>query len=138
MQQLLGESAELDLHASIAYGDEARAGEALPVDAARRSGLALDLALFNLAATPEQENHGAFLDRLRPTLPAAHALLVDEGPYRQRLGTQAGSAARLAERRAAWRAFAASRDWPIAFVDLAAPDLAQVERDLGPLLGHSA
>jgi hypothetical protein len=138
VQQLLGESAELDLHASIAYGDEARAGEALPVGAVGRSSLALDLALFNLAATPEQENHGAFLDRLRPTLPAAHALLVDEGPYRQRLGAQAGSAARLAERRAAWRAFAASRNWPIAFVDLAAPDLAQVERDLGPLLGHSA
>jgi hypothetical protein len=138
VQQLLGESAELDLHPSISYGDEARAGDALPVDADGRSGLALDLALFNLAATPEQENHGAFLDRLRPTLPAVHALLVDEAPYRQRLGAQAGSAARLTERRAAWRAFAASRDWPIAFVDLAAPDLAQVERDLGPLLGHSA
>jgi hypothetical protein len=136
VQQLLGEAAELDLRASTAYGDEASADNALAADAKGQTDVALDLALFNLAATPEQENHGAFLDQLRATLPGARALLVDEGPYRQRLGAQAGSATRLDERRSAWRAFAATRDWPIAFVDLGAPDLAQVERDLGPLLGQ--
>jgi hypothetical protein len=129
---LLGAQARCDLQPMVAYGAEAEA-------AARIGGstapVAIDAALFSLAATPEQENHGAFLDVLRPRLAAPHLLLVDDGPYRRRLGAQAGSDARLQERRDAWRAFARSRGWTAVFADLAAPDLAALERELGPLAG---
>jgi len=134
---LFGEHAVLDQHASIAFGEEARAADALAAAAADEPPVALDLALFSLAATPEQENHGAFLDALRTRGAAARAMLVDEGPYARRLGPQAGSDARLAERRAAWRAFGAARGWPIAFADLAAPDLPALERDLEPALART-
>ncbi len=134
-RRLLGEDAELLQRPSVAFGEEARAVDgAMPADAQ----VALNLALFNLSATPEQENHGAFLDALRAGLPPPHAMLVDEGAYRRRLGAQPGSDERLAQRRDAWRAFAHSRGWPIAIADLAAPDLAQIERDLGAVLGQTA
>ncbi len=136
-RQLLGDRTQVDLRPSIPFGEEARATQALSAAMASHAPVALDIALFSLAATPEQENHGAFLDALRPQMSAVRVLLVDEGPYRRRLGAQAGSHERLDERRSAWRAFAASRDWPIVFVDLAAPDVAQVDRDLGPLLGRA-
>lgn len=134
-RRLLGEDAELLQRPSVAFGEEARAIDgAMPADAQ----VALNLALFNLAATPEQENHGAFLDALRAGLPPPHAMLVDDGAYRRRLGAQAGSDARLTQRREAWQAFASSRGWPIAIADLSAPDLAQIERELGAVLGQSA
>jgi hypothetical protein len=133
-RQLLGDRTQVDLRPSIPFGEEARATQALSAAMASPAPVALDIALFSLAATPEQENHGVFLDALRPAMPGARVVLVDEGPYRRRLGAQAGSDVRLDERRNAWRAFAASRDWPIVFVDLAAPDVTRVERDLGALL----
>lgn len=132
---VFGPAVTLDLGPPIAFGDEARAA------AARTEAVApvmLDLALFNLAATPEPENHGAFLAALATLAGPQRAALVDEGPYRRRLGEQAGGATRLAERRDAWRAFAASQGWPVVFADLAAPDLSQVERDLAPLLTRAA
>ena len=128
-QRLFGDRAQLLLRPSIPFGEEARAAESPGGDAP-----ALALALFNLAATPEQENHGAFLDALATALTGPRAVLVDEGSYRRRLGSQAGAEARLDERRAAWRAFAGSRGWRIAFADLGGPDLAQLERDLGAAL----
>ncbi|MDZ7653199.1 MAG: DUF2868 domain-containing protein [Burkholderiaceae bacterium] len=137
-RQLLGDRGTVDLRSAIAFGDESRAAAALVQGDAQAAPVALNLALFSLAATPEQENHGAFLDGLQPTMAAPRVVLVDEGPYRRRLGTQAGATARVVERREAWRAFAASRGWPIVFADFAAPDLDQVERDLGPVLGSAA
>jgi hypothetical protein len=134
-RQLFGASATLRLQPALAFGEETRAAQALALDTAA-AAVDLDLAVFNLAATPEPENHGAFLAVLGPAASAHRAALVDEGPYRRRLGAQAGGAARLAERRAAWRAFAATQGWAVVFADLAAPDLAQLERDLGPLLGR--
>lgn len=134
-RRLLGDDAELLQRPSVAYGSEAQAvNGALAAD----PQVALNLALFNLAAIPEQENHGAFLDALRAGLPPPHAILVDEGAYRRRLGGQAGSDARMEQRRDAWRAFAHSRGWPIAITDLTDPALAQIERELGAVIGQSA
>jgi hypothetical protein len=129
--QLFGERCELLLRPSIAYGSESSAAQ--PPDA-QAAPVALTLALCNLAATPEQENHGAFLDALQVATRSPRALLVDAGPYARRLGPAAGTA-RLDERRAAWRAFAQARGWTVCITDLAAPDLAQIERDLAPVLG---
>lgn len=93
----------------------------------------LTLALCSLAATPERENHGQFLDDLRTRAGTAVMLLVDSGGYTRRLGSMAGATNRLDERRGTWLAFAASHRWPIMFADLEAPDLAAAEQALAAL-----
>jgi hypothetical protein len=128
---LLGDDAEPMLRPAVPFGAEAIAAEG--IDPADRT-VPLTAALFNLAATPERENHGAFLDALRAALGPRLLALVDEAPYRRRLGTQPATRDRLAERRGAWNAFAVAHRVPIAFVDLGAPDLAQLERDAEPVL----
>lgn len=127
---LLGEAAQVDVLAGVAYGEEDRAAAVL--EGAGASPASLVLALFNLAATPEVENHGRFLEALRAAGGAPLAVLVDAGPYARRLGSEAG--ARLEERGRSWRAFAAARGLRCACVDLAAPPLAELERELGPAL----
>ncbi len=141
-QRLLGDEAELALASTVGYGDEARAAAGI---APGNRHVPLTLALFNLAATPEVENHGEFLKILRRALGssalASLAVLVDEGPYRRRLGADAQgglAAARLEERRAAWRAFAATRGLPLACLDLAAPDLENLEHHLEPAFAGAA
>jgi hypothetical protein len=57
-------------------------------------------------------------------------VLIDESGYRRRLGVQAGADARLEERRNAWRYFCRALALEAAFVDLSAPDLRALERDL--------
>ncbi len=128
---LLGDDAQLLLAASVPYGEEARAAADL---AATDGTVPLTLALFSLAATPEVENHGRFLETLRDAGGTRQALgvLLDEGPYRRRLG--AAAAPRLAERRATWEAFGAARGLPVACTDLGAPDLAGLEQRLAPVL----
>ena len=132
---LLGDATDLAMRPSIGFGDEASATTGL--DLADRS-VGLSIALFNLASTPEHENHGAFLDRLRDAVGARLVALVDEAPFKRRLGGQPGTRDRLAERREAWSAFAAAHGVAVAFVDLAAPDLVQLERDVEPVLAGAA
>ena len=126
---LLGERGELVARPSVPFGAEQSATDGL--DAADRS-IALTAALFSLAATPEHENHGAFLEALRAAVGDRLVALVDEAPYRRRLGSDA--IARMTERRAAWFAFGAALRVPVVFVDLAGPDLQQLERDVEPVL----
>ena len=96
---LLGDDAEV-LHPAITFGAESSASQMLP---AADSGVLLTLALFGLAATPENENHGTFLKALRSASESARlAVLIDESGYRRRLGVQARADARLEERRNAW------------------------------------
>ena len=133
--ELLGDGAELSLHPPVPFGAEQSVGAAL-LGSDRRSELIF--ALFNLAATPENENHGAFLKALRTATPARVAALVDESGYRRRLGAQAGADARLTERRDTWRFFCQALGVDAACVDLSAPDVALIERDLAPVLAAPA
>jgi hypothetical protein len=128
---LLGDTAEAAMRPAVAFGAESSA--TVGIDASDRT-VALSAALFSLAATPERENHGAFLDALRQELAPRLIALVDEAPYRRRLGDTTGARERLAERRAAWTAFASAHGVSIAFVDLAAPDIVALERDVQPVL----
>jgi len=132
---LLGDATDLAMRPSIGFGDEASATSGL--DLADRS-VGLSVALFSLASTPEHENHGAFLDRLRDAIGARLVVLVDEAPFKRRLGSHAGARERLAERREAWSAFAAAHGVAIAFVDLATLDVAQLERDVEPVMAAAA
>lgn len=112
--------AVLTLAPAVAYGDEDRAR-------GRSDDAAALLPLFNLAATPEPEAHGRFAAVLAPHDDggAAAVALVDESAWRARWGA---ADARLEERRAAWRAVLAPCGIAPLFVDLAAPDLAAIER----------
>ena len=133
---LMGDDAHVHLARPVAFGDEDS-----PAPATAREPRAPDLvvALFNLASTPETENHGVFLDNLKARPHGALAVVVDESAYRRKLGAQAGADERLAQRRQAWSGLAATRDLHAVFVDLEAPDLAAAARELdGPLANAKA
>jgi hypothetical protein len=94
--QLLGESARVMLRPPIAYGEEPAPGGIDLNDA----NVTLTAALFNLSATPEKENHGAFLDYLARHMTRAVTVLIDESGYLERIGDE-----RIATRIALWRDF---------------------------------
>ncbi len=124
---LLGDDARVHIGRPVAFGEEDA-----PAPAADTGARDPDLvvALFNLASTPETENHGVFLDRLAPLARGRLAVIVDESPYRLRLGAQAGAGERIAQRRQAWTGLAATRELHAVFVDLEAPNLAAAAREL--------
>ncbi len=131
---LLGDDAHVHPARPVAFGEED-----LPAPATAPEARTPDLvvALFNLASTPETENHGVFLDNLKGGSHGALAVVVDEAPYRLKLGAQAGAVERLAQRREAWTGLAATRDLRAVFVDLAAPDLAAAARELDEPLANA-
>jgi hypothetical protein len=128
---LLGDTAEAAVRPAVAFGAESSATAG--IDVADRT-VALSAALFSLAATPEHENHGAFLDALSQALAPRLIALVDEAPYKRRLGDTATARVRLDERCNAWTAFASAHGVTVAFVDLSAPDVAELERDVQAVL----
>jgi len=133
---LLGHDADVALHPTVTFGAESTVSQTL---AGADPQVSLTVALFSLAATPENENHGAFLKALRAASPSARlAVLIDESGYRRRLGLQAGADARLEERRNAWRYFCRALELDTALADLSAPDLPALERDLERVLAAPA
>jgi hypothetical protein len=111
----------------VAWGDD----EALGAVSASEPDAGAILPLFNLAATPEREAHGAFLDVLaaRARGGARHPLiaLVDESGF---LARWPDDADRLADRRAAWRQLVGAHHATPVFVNLVSPDLAAAEAAL--------
>lgn len=95
----LDDARGLRLEAPVRYGDEDGAPPGPP------PGTTLRLALVDLAATPEAEAHGRWLQALRAASPPPLVLLADESAWQRRFGTLP---ARTAERRAAWQALAAA------------------------------
>jgi hypothetical protein len=133
-RHLLGDATQLALRPSVEFGAEASAAEGL---VRREDDLPLTLAVFNAAATPENENHGRFLDTLKAALDTPLAVVVDTAPYRQRLGAQAGASERVEERCQAWSGFAVQRGLPVACIDFTSPHLDRAEEDLAAVLGGS-
>jgi Protein of unknown function (DUF2868) len=127
-RHLYGERAEVELDAAIAFGAEDQ------VSTVAGEPLAARLAVFNLGATPEAENHGEFLNRMR-TQGVTTVVIVDESAYRRRLGEQAGAEDRMKERRAVWESLVRAHGFEPIFVDLITPDLAAVERRWAALGG---
>jgi hypothetical protein len=117
---VLGEQAQLMLRPSCPYGEE-------PKDALRDARLddadvAITAVLFNLAATPERENHGAFLDYLARNTPRGIAVLLDESALVERGAGQAGFDARVVERVALWHQFCQYHQTRATVVDLQHPE----------------
>ena len=111
----MGDHVSLSAVAPIAYGEEEAALQAIA------NGAGAVVLLFTLAATPEDENHGRVIELLRDAPgvragPAALRIVVDEGPYAARMGE--ALAARIDERRRAWREFVAARGLEAQVVDL--------------------
>ena len=90
------------------------------------------VALFNLAATPEPENHGAFVEALRKR--EAHLIaIVDTSAFVDRFG---GNPRRIAEREAAWRQLLEPHGVEPLFVRLVDPDLLEASAMLSTRLEH--
>ena len=96
---LFGSHAQIRRVDAVGYGER--------VDLAREAHApAAIVLLFNLAQSPEPEVHGALLDALRRDVDRAGAsllLVLDEEPYRARLGADAP---RVSERRRSWERLA--------------------------------
>jgi len=129
LRRILGEGTRIRFDSSVDYGCE---DEWLARVSLERE---LDhlVVLFNLAATPESENHGALVAGIRRRL-AAHSqgvaltVLVDEAAYRDRLGRQATADTRVRERRSAWETVLGREGVNVTPVDLGEPDLLALTR----------
>ncbi|MCC2975048.1 DUF2868 domain-containing protein [Massilia sp. IC2-476] len=124
----LGAQARVQLRPTSAYGVEPK--EALHDAGLDEPGVTVTAVLFSLAATPEKENHGAFLDYLSKRVKRGVAVLVDESPLVERIGDQ-GNAARVAERSALWRQFCSFHGTSATFVNLLQPDKYPIELGAG-------
>jgi hypothetical protein len=108
LADLFGERAQVSSREPLAYGAEPP--EPLGDPQCR-------VVVFNLAQPPEQEVHGAFLESLhrecaaRPHPPAL-LVLLDEEPYRERMG--GGGRDRVGQRRRAWERVARPADLRVA------------------------
>lgn len=118
--KVLGEQAQLMLRPSSPYGEEPK--ETLRDARLDDQEVAISALLFNLAATPEQENHGAFLDYLVRNTPRGIAVLVDESSLVERGAGQGGFDTRIEERAALWRQFCHHHGAAVTVVDLLHPD----------------
>jgi hypothetical protein len=115
--------------AAVSIADFTPYGTEDDIDAAAVAGSpALLAVLFPLTATPEGENHGAFVDRLKAAAGAARiALMVDESAFRRQFGADSS---RLAERRDLWQRFAGGRGVAAVFIDLEQPPTAAARESL--------
>jgi hypothetical protein len=126
--RLLGGAVSVHALAPVAYGDDqAVNGQPWAGQAGTR------VLLFNLAATPEREAHGAFAASLVASGAAAEPLLVvvDETSFAARAGDDPQ---RLQQRRTAWRELLAAVRVTPAFVNLADPDPATADAALDAAL----
>ena len=123
---LLGDQARLMLRPSSAYGDEPQ--DALGDTRLDDPGVSMTAVLFNLAATPEKENHGAFLEHLVRASPRGVAVLLDESSLVERMGAQGEGKRRIDERIALWRQFCGHHGAPASVVNLLDPAVRPLEQ----------
>lgn len=111
----LGNGLQLRVLPTVPFGAEDE------IDALPAPDTTLVIALFDLAATPEAENHARFARRLAARAPAGAATiaLIDETAFAQRFGA---ASARVQQRREAWRVWAEPLGSAPLFASLDAPD----------------
>jgi hypothetical protein len=117
---MFGEQTRVMLRPSLPYGEDPKA--VLQEMGTGAGDGTVTAVLFNLAATPEQENHGALLSAIARQLPGGVSVLVDESALTERAMTPSGADARLAERIALWRQFCTYHQVPVTVVNLLQPD----------------
>ena len=139
LADVLGERMKVEFSEAIAYGAEDDYLAAAPL--AQASPADSLVVVFNLAATPEAENHGILMHGLRKLVQqgkTAHRLVavLDESTYRQRLAGEAGAEARLAQRRSAWQDVLHTDE--LVAIDLASPDGAAARSAFESVLANAA
>jgi hypothetical protein len=125
----LGAQARVLLRPTVPYGEEPQ--DALREAPADEAGITVTAALFSLAATPEKENHGAFLDYLVRSSRRGVAVLLDESSLTERGAGQAGLEARVTERIALWRQFCSFHGTAATVVNLVDPGKRPIELGAG-------
>jgi hypothetical protein len=128
LQRLLGGAVSAHHVAPVAYGEDETADAP---DWSSQPGTRV--LLFNMAATPERETHGAFAQTVVKQSGSAEPLLVvvDETSFAARAGDDPQ---RLEQRRKAWRELLATVRVAPAFVNLAEPDPATADAALDAAL----
>ena len=125
----LGAQARVLLRPTVPYGEEPK--EALRDTSLEEAGVTVTAALFSLAATPEKENHGAFLDYLVRNTRRGVAVLLDESSLTERGAGQAGLDARVNERISLWRQFCSFHGTAATVVNLVDPARRPIELGAG-------
>jgi hypothetical protein len=120
----LGEHARLMLRPSCPYGEDPH--ELLQGELFDDPDIAATAVLFNLAATPEKENHGAFIDYLSRRCPRTPAAIVDIASFTQHGVDQD----RLEERMSLWREFCRFHRTQAQFVNLLDTSNSKLELDV--------
>lgn len=128
LQRLLGGAVSVHDVPPVAYGEDESAGAP---DWSSRPGTRV--LLFNMAATPERETHGAFAQTVINQSGTSEPLLVvvDETSFTARTGDDPQ---RLETRRKAWRELLGTVRVAPAFVNLADPDPATADAALDAAL----
>lgn len=132
---LFGEQGRMMLRPSTSYGEEP--GEVLRDVDLNDPSVTMTAVLFNLTATPEKENHGAFLDYLVKASPRGIAVLLDESAYLERMGEPADPRA-LAERTALWQQFCHFHQSTATLVNLLNPSIHPLDAGVGLKLSAAA
>ena len=118
--QMLGERSRMILRPGCGYGEDPAAA-LHGVDLADPS-VTSTVILFGLAATPEREAHGAYIDFIARAKVRGLKVLLDESSYLERIGAQPGSEQRMAERVHLWRQFCDYHGVPATLVNLQHPE----------------
>lgn len=115
---------DLEWSAVVRYGED--------TSPAPRRAPAVVVVVFNLAATPEAENHGAIVAALAAHFPGLPVTgIVDTSEFAARFRDVPR---RIVEREAAWRQVLEARGVSALFVALAHPDLATAAASLDDML----
>ena len=132
LRRVFGTRAEVSIAQGVEWGGE----DAMPDGLVPKAPLALAVALFNFSATPEPENHGAFLAALAVALGGGSPLvaLADESGFRARFPAES---VRLVKRREGWRTLAEAQGVTLVFADLEHPEFPVVEGDLNAAIDRS-
>ena len=125
MARVFDAGVDVEWRATTAYGDDA----AIDLPGAP-AGV---VALFNLTATPEPENHGAFVDAIRARI-APHVPLIAIVDTTDFVDRFAANPRRIAEREAAWRQMLEPHHAEPLFVRLTDPDLREAGATLSTRL----
>ncbi|SHH73360.1 DUF2868 domain-containing protein [Massilia sp. CF038] len=122
--KLYGDQARVLLRPPSTYGEEPEV--ALREVSLDDPSVTCTIALFNLAATPEKENHGTFLDYLVRHSRHGVTVMIDESTLLDRSDNM-----RLIERISLWLRFCEFHGAPATVVNLAEPERYEADQRAG-------
>ncbi|THU02816.1 DUF2868 domain-containing protein [Lampropedia puyangensis] len=112
----LGAAAHLQFAPKIEYG-EAAGNSGYFRDTLQDTEPNLQILLFNLSATPEEETHGAVMAQFEAATSGAKGIWLYSAEMAERMGNGAAALQRLDERKHLWQHYAQIHDLHIAFID---------------------